>query len=404
MPYRFAFDSNTIDEAAAIGLASFSRGDGWGIDSPGSSSALASTQQIEPGGDVDVVAVTLFGGRSYTLDIDRRSGDSQFVDVALDIIDMTGRLVDSIDDGHRRDEGANDNWRRDPFTTFTPEKTGIYFLAVRQWENSYIDGEMAWNNVSGDTGGYSLNIRSNSSLPNKIFLSSASQTRTFSDSDQIVFAGRGNDNLKMSGGRDIADGQSGRDTILGGSGDDMLLGGSGNDTLTGGHGNDLLRGGSENDLLSGNQGDDQISGNSGNDKLYGSVGNDTIWGGNDNDLLRGGEGNDFLRGGKGIDRMDGGDGDDVFQFRPNESPAAFGGNVDRIDNFASGDLIDLSSLSLAPLSWIGNAQFSAGVTNEIRFTNMGGNRHKVQVNTDFNENDAEVEFIVDVSQVVSRKW
>lgn len=402
MPYRFSFDSNRIDDPFVVNPGSFSSGSGWGISIPNARSALASNQSIQPGGDVDVVAVTLFAGRSYTFDIDRGEGDSQPIDLEMDIIDMRGNSVlGPIDDSSRRDLGANDSWSLDPFTTFTPLETGTYFISVHHWSNDYIDGEFAWQNFSSQTGDYSLNIVSNSLLPNKTYLTNASENRTFSNADQIVFAKNGNDNLTLLGGRDIAEGASGNDRILGGNGDDQLFGGFGNDTLAGGRDNDMVRGGNGRDVLLGNLGNDQMSGGNGDDVMYGGVGNDILWGGGNNDRIFGGEGRDLIRGGEGIDRMWGGDDNDVFQFHAGEAPFAFGTNVDVIEDFTSGDLIDLSALSLDPLSWIGNSGFSAFSTNEVRYINLGGNQLKVQVNTDFDPNEAEIEFIVNVSRIGS---
>lgn len=403
MPHIFTFDANTMDEASLINLGSFSRGPGWGIDSARSNTALASRQQISRGEpdnrDIDVVGVTLFAGRTYTFDVDRRQGDSRPIDVEIDIIDINGRLIDSEDDGERNDIGSNVLYRLDPFTAFTPEQTGIYYIAVHHYENDYIDNEFTWENNSGIVGGYSLNIRSNTGLPTRIDLSDASQVVRYSNAEQVVFAGGGNDVIRMQGGRDIVDGQAGHDLLWGGTGDDMLFGGGGNDTVRGGANNDYVGGWAGADVLFGETGNDQLRGSGGTDTLWGGSGNDTLWGGDGNDRLFGGQGRDVLRGGEGIDRMWGGDGDDVFLFRPGDSPFAFGTNVDTVEDFAEGDVIDLSSISLDPLFFIGASEFSEFFSNEIRTEDLGGNLHKVQVNIDFNPNTVELEFIVDVSEI-----
>jgi Ca2+-binding RTX toxin-like protein len=101
---------------------------------------------------------------------------------------------------------------------------------------------------------------------------------TGNDSDNLFFAGAGNDILK------------------GGGGSDYLFGEGGIDWLEGGDGNDWLWGGSDNDVLSGNADQDLLAGGTGND------------------VLNGGSGNDLLVGGDGRDRITGGDGFDGFRF------------------------------------------------------------------------------------------
>lgn len=75
------------------------------------------------------------------------------------------------------------------------------------------------------------------------------------------------------------------------------------------------------DRLGGTRNDDLIAGGAGNDTLGGAAGDDTLIGGTGNDVLRGGAG------------------EDVFVFR------AFDGR-DRIADFETGDLIDLTATGL----------------------------------------------------------
>jgi Ca2+-binding RTX toxin-like protein len=194
------------------------------------------------------------------------------------------------------------------------------------------------------------------------------------DTNDEIFAGRGDDNINGGGGRDRLYGNDGNDYIEGGTGNDLihagkgddrafggnnsqsnsivsnnvgsdnedddtiygelgndsLDGGAGNDKifgnedqdyLAGGDGNDQLFGGKDNDSIQGGKGDDSLAGNQGNDLLEGSEGNDTLMGGKDNDTLSGNAGNDrisgnqgddILQGNEGNDSLDGGEGNDTL--------------------------------------------------------------------------------------------
>jgi Ca2+-binding RTX toxin-like protein len=177
---------------------------------------------------------------------------------------------------------------------------------------------------------------------------------TYSDADDTLRGGFGNDFLE---------GGAGADTLIGGAGDDLLLGGydgyegvsdpilnsssldyiqdivekyynktNNNDLLIGGAGNDTLRGDSiwfddiltlhnlyGDDTLDGGSGDDSLDGGEGNDYLYGGSGNDSIDGGvllgryqkGGDNFLYGGAGDDLLRGCEN-DFLDGGTGNDTL--------------------------------------------------------------------------------------------
>lgn len=98
---------------------------------------------------------------------------------------------------------------------------------------------------------------------------------------------------------DIVYAGGGDDTIWGGGGDDYLLFGSGNDVVYGGDGNDTI---------------DDIGGTQleGANTIYGDAGNDTIYTGGSNDTLYGGTGDDALHGEGGDDTLVGGDGNDYL--------------------------------------------------------------------------------------------
>jgi hypothetical protein len=97
------------------------------------------------------------------------------------------------------------------------------------------------------------------------------------------------------------------------------------------------------DSNTGNTGDNVLAGNAGNDTLNGGDGNDTIYGGSGNDTLSGGIGNDILRGGTGADTLNGGAGNDQF-ILSNAAITNGAGNVDIIQDYAAGDVIDITQI------------------------------------------------------------
>lgn len=106
----------------------------------------------------------------------------------------------------------------------------------------------------------------------------------------------------LSGGPYYSDG----DVLMGRRGPDVLTGHGGNDLLYGGRGADELQGRGGADLLSGQRESDQLYGGRGADQLYGRRGADLLAGQRDDDLLYGGAAADELLGRLGDDRLDGG--------------------------------------------------------------------------------------------------
>ena len=229
---------------------------------------------------------------------------------------------------------------------------------------------------------------------------SASDTLNGGSGNDTLSGGSGNDELNGGSGDDILDGGSASDTLSGGSGNDTLSGGSGNDEMDGGSGDDVLDGGSASDTLNGGSGNDTLTGGSGNDTLKGGSGDDlfladdgsdTLLGGSGYDIfsfagwnrsvsvnlkehkasgagndtvdgiegvtgtdfddtfrgdkrantLDGAGGDDWIRGLGGSDILTGGAGDDQFFWRVKD----IGDSVDRVTDFADGDLVVLDALA-----------------------------------------------------------
>jgi Ca2+-binding RTX toxin-like protein len=154
--------------------------------------------------------------------------------------------------------------------------------------------------------------------------------------NDYIDGGAGNDAIQGDGGNDDLFGGADNDTIIGGEGDDYLDGEDGADILYGGNGKDDLFGGSENDTLYGNDGDDYLDGEAGADNLYGGIGNDVMFGDADNDTLYGMDGDDYLDGEAGLNYLYGGGGNDTI-FGGDENDRLEG---DHMDSTQGNDYLD----------------------------------------------------------------
>jgi len=233
------------------------------------------------------------------------------------------------------------------------------------------------------------------------------------------FVGEGNDlnnQLYGAGGDDVLYGHDGHDTLNGNGGDDSLYGGAGHDTIVGGTGGDYMEGNDGNDAYivddagdvvveqsgegvdivysnlasytlgaevenlqqngsgnftgTGNALDNRIVSGGTDDTLSGDDGADELRSGGGIDSLDGGNGDDLLVGGADADTMTGGAGNDTFQVGYFESGT--GVDADRITDFQSGDLVDVSGWDAnffaagdPPFTWIGGSAFSS-TAGELR--------------------------------------
>lgn len=398
MASTFSFQADTLVTQSYLSLNQLTTGPGPGVNDPSQWSSVAPDQAIDFEGDVDVFAVTLIAGQTYTFDIDGGAGDASggSVDLELDLIDQRGAFVLGDDGSTSLDSGSVSTL--DPNVTVTVNRTGTYFIAVHSQNDEYIDGFFDFETPGGGTGDYSL-VVSTPSLPPVTTLTGGNDSRSFTDAAQNVQALSGNDVLFLNGGNDIAQGGLGSDTLYGGAGDDELAGFAGVDELQGGDGADVLIGGTERDVLNGGNGNDALNGGTGNDDLVGGVGDDTLWGDTGNDVIQGGSGNDFIRGGAGTDTLDGSGGADTFHFLRGESAfnASTTATEDRIDNFFADDAIDLSDLVLGTLTFRGSAAFTG--VNQVRVVDLrddaGNGYQEVRVNLDANTATTELAFLVD---------
>lgn len=245
------------------------------------------------------------------------------------------------------------------------------------------------------------------------------------------------ENLTLTGTAAVnGTGNSAANRLVGNSAANVLTGGDGNDVLIGGGGADLLAGGngidtasyatsnaginySELNTPSGNIGDvkgdvlqsievivgtnffdyinvttagmvvyagggnDELSGWINSVSLYGEAGSDFITGSDGGDILDGGAGNDSIAGHGGSDTLFGGGGNDCFFYHTWGHSSV--GAADRIADFSSGDIIQLSlfdanetTASFDKFSLDADGSFSAG---EIRQAVVGADL-LVEMNVD----------------------
>ncbi|RXF68522.1 calcium-binding protein [Hansschlegelia zhihuaiae] len=248
--------------------------------------------------------------------------------------------------------------------------------------------------------------------------------------NDMLFGGKGDDELSGLSGDDSLSGGAGKDTLIGGFGDDAFYGGSGGDVFRYderefgddaiedfGKGDridlkafnlaqfsqlepflsdtpdgvliDLQFGGDNESILIRDVSLDELSGKqfifntsdrdlsvegqtTWNDVLFGAGGDDKISGFSGDDSLSGGAGEDTLIGGFGDDAFYGGSGGDVFRYDERE----FGD--DAIEDFGKGDKIDLRFLNVSEFSQLDPylTNTSEGVLIDLQF---GGDNESILV-------------------------
>ena len=131
--------------------------------------------------------------------------------------------------------------------------------------------------------------------------------------------------------------------------------------------------------LIGSDHDDVLVGDLNNNELNGGIGDDTLIGGLGDDTLLGGAGADTLNGGAGTDTLTGGAGNDIFVV---QTAAASIAAADVITDFASGDMLDITTASTGQVWWNNNAD--SGSSDSTNDTNVNdlilyGDAAKTQV-------------------------
>jgi Ca2+-binding RTX toxin-like protein len=403
MPGSFTFSRN-FEDATIVSQTLFSPGAGVGIDDPAKFTAQGSSFHFGDD-DVSIVGVALLNGQTITLDVDFGTGGIDPINTRIWVIDAKGKLKASNDDAAALDPGSTSTF--DSRLNFTATSTGIYYIAVSQKFNAYVDNTFTFNDGGGDGGDFVLNMTFNS-LPaltvgtagdDSVTLAATdlrydalggNDTVTATEEKTRVSGGAGNDRLftAFGVGTVFLFGEDGDDQLSGAGGNDVLVGGIGNDQFNGNDGNDQLFGGSDGDFASGGAGADLINGGAGQDFLQGDSGNDTIKGGTgtdnlrggtNDDLLQGGGGNDALNGSIGKDTLDGGAGIDTAQYFDAASRVTIDLRLAGFQNTSGAGLdklIDVENVSGTPFNdiLIGNNEVNnlSGDAGDDSLTGLGG--------------------------------
>lgn len=215
------------------------------------------------------------------------------------------------------------------------------------------------------------------------------------NSHDEVYGGAGDDTMTVYTAQSEYWGGGGDDYISSAGYWNLLVGGDGNDTVSyqaqdqdkylDGWGVDLdlgrefartgegrkeklddfenAEGTSFGDGILGSKADNKLWGMDGKDDVVGFKGNDQLFGGTGEDHVSGGNGKDELTGGNGKDHLEGGGGGDLFIFA-DISEMGKGNKADIIEDFESGDKIDLSGAG--SFTYINDQSFN-NVAGELRF-------------------------------------
>ncbi len=206
-----------------------------------------------------------------------------------------------------------------------------------------------------------------------------------SDDPYTVLGLAGNDTITTLGGNDYITAGGGNDTISSGAGNDTIVAGasSGFDSVDGGAGIDTIVASGAGiviglthiagiEIINANSNAGvRINGSAADDILDFTgvqlIGIGSIGGGAGNDTIIGSAGNDRIIGGAGADVLSGGGGNNVFAYSA-ISESGIGVRADRIFDFHTGDIVDLSAID-ANASVAGNQSFT--FIGSAPFTGLG---------------------------------
>lgn len=432
----FNVNTNFLSWASATpGAGSFD-----GVDDP-SQLTYIGFDDIRAPDDFVIIPVAIFAGQEITIDVDfgAKPGDDS-IDLRAIVINASGAAV-TQDDSGTSDLGSVSNL--DPNFKFTATKTGVYFLALTDWQNNYA-GEFEFENDGTGVGSFQVNISTRDqfgiinygnnddnvlnfaadALDDRIVALGGSDTITTGDGRNVVDAGDDNDFVYGGSDSDQVFGDLGNDLLHGGAGDDVLIGGGGDDTIRGGLGADQMVAGGGIDTVDfsdlnfgvrldlaeldaqqtsrtvfeiihgfenaiGSRGADVIFGNAARDnRLEGGAGNDSLDGRGADDTLIGGSGADTLRGGAGAD---------TFLFQSVQEMGRGRVTADVIADFRHQvDVINLRAVDAIPrtaanneFAFIGARQFS-DTAGELRVATVGG---RTELQMDMN-GDGRADYVI----------
>lgn len=333
MPGAFILSSQ-FGGTATFSQAIATKGSGVGIDESNQFTVRGASFHFS-NNQASIVAVGLYAGQTINLDVDYGATSGiDSISTELWVIERNGALVASNDTAASTDDGSTST--NDPRLSFTAAVTGVYFIAVTQAGNDYVDGTFSFDGGGVDSGDFLLNI-SFPTLPELHLGTGGSNTVSLLTSQRRFDARGGDDTVSAS---------TVNTRIDGGAGDDQLFGSNGNDILHGSDGDDQLQdfSVSSKDIMFGGDGADNLFGGGGSDELLGGYDNDFLSGGDGNDFQWGDGGGDFLDGGAGSDKLRGGPGSDNLTGGPGGDLLAGGAGIDRANYFdaTSGVVINLN--------------------------------------------------------------
>ncbi len=312
----------------------------------------------------------------------------------------TGNWQLRITDGADGDTGWLWNWKLSLFgSEVTSNNTYIY---TNEYAN-FTGTANASRRVLNDNGGVdTINISAVSGNVQLNLISGQSSTfagNSLKITDTTVienaFTGDGNDQIIGNSANNILNAGRGQDNISGGIGNDALYGAQGNDSLVGGDGNDILDGGADIDTASYEGALTGVTVNlglitaqntlgAGSDtlknieNLIGSNSADTLTGSHLNNELTGNDGNDTLNGMAGADTMIGGNGDDTYYVDNagdivTEQASQGTDTVASYINYTLGsNLENLTLVGTAAINGTGNAENNVITGNAANNTIDGG--------------------------------
>ncbi|WP_341486571.1 VCBS domain-containing protein [Pararhizobium sp. A13] len=389
---------NFIDAAPAGGTFTYTATDGTTTGAPGTvnvSQDSGTTLDGTAGDDILISAgsgTTLVGGTGDDVLISANGNDLYRFGLAdgQDIVSDTGSGSDDI-------EVVTSSASTDVGTLNFERVVNDLVVNVGTTEITIRDHFVGSGNVEdltfsngGTVYGYNLGTAAYSLLTVLSGSGSSQDAIASSSAGQTLTGNNGNDLLFGNGGIDTINGDNGNDLLVGGADDDILNGGGGNDWLMGGAGNDAIDGGSNIDLIDFADGTSgvtftliQSSSNTvfnasaaglGTDtykNMEGVVGTnfaDTLNGSSSADILMGLEGIDTISGNAGDDTITGGAGQDILTGGANNDTFVLNGTTadfDVITDFVSAN----DTLSFTGFSLANNA---LGVINQVRTVTVTG--------------------------------
>ncbi|MFY0659011.1 MAG: pre-peptidase C-terminal domain-containing protein [Shimia sp.] len=259
--------------------------------------------------DVDMFAVTLTAGETYSIDVTPGDGDGLDY-IPLSILDADGNVI-------ARTSASSLNR-----IELTISETATYYVSVEhRW--GYGEDELNLTHL----GSYTAMV----TAAGEIFGDDTNQTINGTSQADVIHAAGGNDKVYARKGNDVVHLGDGNDYVRVGGGREEFHGGAGKDYISyydSKNGvtinlatNEVSGSWAANDTISGFEsvsgsrtGDDRIYGTSGANTIKTYGGNDKVYAGKGSDKVYLGDGNDYVKAGGGKEEFHGGNGIDYLSY------------------------------------------------------------------------------------------